>query len=92
MRLEEVAQNGVPAEELDKVKKYIVKNAREGFNDNSYWASVLKLYHKFGVDFYNGYIEECEAVTGDDIRGFVKDVILKGNKFELIMTPNTANK
>lgn len=91
-RLEEVAQNGVPAGELDKVKKYIVKNARDGLNDNAYWASVLKLYHKFGADFYNGYIEDCEAVTSDDIRDFVKNVILKGNKFELVMTPATADE
>ena len=86
-RLKEIGINGVPADELEKVKKYAIKSAREGFDDNGYWASVLKQYHKFGLDFYNGYIETFEKVTPDDIRSFVNDVVLKGNSFELIMTP-----
>ena len=52
----------------------------------------MKPYHNFGADFYNGYIEDCEAATSDDIRDFVKNVILKGNKFELVMTPATADE
>lgn len=86
-RLKEVGTNGIPQEELDKVKRYAVKAAREGFEDNGYWASVLKLYGKYGVDFYNGYIDTYEAVTIDDIKSFVNDTVLKGNSFELIMTP-----
>lgn len=86
-RLKELGTNGVPADELENVKRYAIKSAREGFEDNGYWASVLKQYHKFGLDFYNGYIETFEAVTPDDIRNFVNDVVLKGNSFELIMTP-----
>lgn len=86
-RLKEIGAHGVSAEELDKVRKYAVKNAREGFEDNGYWASVMKMYHKYGVDFYNGYIETFESITTDDIKNFVNDVVLKGNSFELVMTP-----
>ena len=86
-RLKELGTNGVPADELENVKRYAIKSAREGFEDNGYWASVLKQYHKFGLDFYNGYIETFEAVTPDDIKNFVNDTVLKGNSFELIMTP-----
>lgn len=86
-RLKEIGTNGVSAEELDKVRKYAIKNAREGFEDNGYWASVMKQYHKYGVDFYNGYIETFESITTDDIKNFVNDVVLKGNSFELVMTP-----
>ena len=86
-KLKELGAKGVPADELENVKKYAIKSAREGFEDNGYWASVLKQYHKFGLDFYNGYIETFESITSDDIRNFVNDVVLKGNSFELIMTP-----
>lgn len=86
-RLEEIGTDGIPEEELDKVRKYAIKSAREGFEDNGYWSSVLKQYHKYGVDFYNGYIEVHESITVDDIKDFVNNVVLKGNSLELIMTP-----
>lgn len=86
-RLKEIGTNGVNKEELDNIRKHAVKSAREGFTDNGYWASVLKLYHKHGLDFYNGYIDTYESITVDDIKTFVNDVVLKGNSFELIMTP-----
>lgn len=86
-RLKEVGQNGVNDEELENVKRYAIKSAREGFEDNSYWSSVLKLYHKFGVDFYNGYIDTYNSITNQDIKDFVNNVVLKGINFELIMSP-----
>lgn len=86
-RLREVGENGVAADELANVKRYAVKKAREGLEDNSYWISVLRLYHKYGLDFYTDYIDTYESVTSQDIQDFVNSVLLTGNSFELIMTP-----
>jgi len=86
-RLREVGMHGVADEELENVKRYAIKSAREGLESNSYWSSVLKLYHKFGLDFYNGYIDTYSSITNQDIKDFVNNVVLKGVNFELIMTP-----
>jgi len=86
-RLKELGQNGVADDELESVKRYAIKSAMEGFESNSYWTSVLKLHHKFGLDFYNGYIDAYRSLSNQDIKDFVNNVILKGTSFELIMTP-----
>lgn len=86
-RLRDIAENGLPADEMESVRRHAVKSARDGMDDNGYWASVLRQYHKYGLDFYNGYIETIEGVTANDIRRFVNDVVLRGNTVELIMTP-----
>lgn len=87
-RLQELAVNGVDAEELANVKRYMMKSARESFEDNGYWAVTMKQYHKYGLDFYNGYLDLIESITPDDMKQFIANVVLKGNQFELIMTPS----
>jgi len=86
-RLQEVGENGVAEEELANVKRYAIKSVREGFEENSYWASVLKQYHKYGLDFYNGYLDLHESITVQDIKDFVNKVVLPSTHFELVMTP-----
>lgn len=76
------------ADDLNKVKQILLKQADVDNKTNSYWISVLGTLAKHGVDVNSDYKKTIEAVTPASISAFLKDVILKSNNcVEVIMMP-----
>ncbi len=77
----------VSAAELDKVKQYLEKSWNDNLTDNTYWGTVLKMYHKFGQDLHNGFNDTVRTLTTDDIAAFAGQTILPASRLHLEMTP-----
>ena len=74
------------ANDLQKVKEILLKQAGVDEKTNSYWMQVLSMYDLRKVDTHSNYRELVKAVDAQQISNFLKNVVLKsGNHFEVIM-------
>ena len=74
------------ANDLQKVKEILLKQAGVDEKTNSYWMQVLSMYDLHKVDTHSNYRELVKSVTAQQISDFLKNVVLKsGNHFEVIM-------
>ena len=86
--IEDIARDGVTADELDKVKKYEQKSYSDNQRQNSYWQGLISAKVMWGKDNYTNYVETYDGLTSDDIRNFVNGVLLKnGNTVTVSMLP-----
>ncbi len=81
-----VAQNGVTAEQLNKVKQYLRKVYNEDNDDNTYWMVMLKDLKKYGINFHTDYLKTLDSLTSNDVRDFVR-TLLAGQRLVLTMDP-----
>ena len=77
--IDKIAAEGVTAEELQKVKEFEVKDFADKQRKNSYWQGLITSMIVWGKDTQKDYIEITKALTSDDIRDFVRNVLLKQN-------------
>ncbi len=78
----------VDADQLAKVKEYMLKQIDVDAKKNSYWVNTITTFKEFGLDVYTDYKKTVEALTVENVRDFLNNIILKsGNHVEVIMTP-----
>ncbi len=78
----------IPATELGKIKEYMAKNHAEALKDNSYWASVMRVYDRYGVDMNEGYEKILGTVTPETVASFVSRILLPAQRLQLEMAPD----
>lgn len=64
--------DSISAEELDKVKEYLIKSYTEQKEKNNAWANSIALYAALGINDIDGDIERVQATTTADVQAFVK--------------------
>ena len=79
----------VDADQLAKVKEYMLKQIDVDAKTNGYWINAITTFKDFGVDFYTDYKKTVEALTTDTVRDFLNTMLKSGNHVEVIMTPET---
>ncbi|MCH5220212.1 MAG: insulinase family protein [Muribaculaceae bacterium] len=77
----------VSAEELDPIKEYMVKNAKESIVKNEDWAGFLAAETLNGVDTFTNTVETVQSITPEDISAFMKQLINAGNLRYFILDP-----
>ena len=78
----------VDADQLAKVKEYMLKQIDVDAKKNSYWVNTISTFKDYGLDVYTDYKKTVEALTVESVRDFLNNVVLKsGNHTEVIMTP-----
>ena len=78
----------VDADQLMKVKEYMLKQIDVEAKKNSYWVNTITTFKDYGLDVYTDYKKTVEALTVESVRDFLNKVVLKsGNHVEVIMTP-----
>ena len=77
----------VNAEELDPIKEYMVKNAKESLVKNEDWAGFIAAETLNGVDTFTNTIETVQSVTPEDIAAFMNQLINAGNFRVLTLDP-----
>ena len=86
--LNDIARNGVTAEELDKVKQYELKSYTEGQRENSKWQSYIIGKTLYSADSFTGYDTLVNALTADDVRRLAQSVVLgQNNRCTVVMRP-----
>ena len=83
-----IADNGPKAEDLEKVKEFMLKKHKENLKENGYWLNVLKEYYDSGKDLDTRFEEFVSGLTPAQVRQFAKDLMSQNNLTEVIMIPS----
>ena len=80
-------QKQVDADQLQKVKDYMLKQVDINAKNNSWWLNVITTYKEEGIDMYTDYKKTVEALTTDSVRDFLNLLLKSGNHIEVVMLP-----
>lgn len=84
--IQDFIAKGPKAEDLSKVKEYMLKTFQQNQKENSYWMGVMKTMLWEGVDMNAGYEATVNAVTINDLKKFAKDFFGQKNMIEVSMS------
>lgn len=85
--VENIAQQGVTAEELAKVKEHWLKSFADDQKTNSYWASTLVEYIRYNKDDYTNYEALVKQLTSADVQRVAQALLRDNHKATVIMRP-----
>ena len=80
-------QKQVDADQLQKVKEYMLKQIDVDAKKNNFWINTITTWKDYGLDFYTDYKKTVEALTVDSVRDFLNELLKSGNQGEVIMLP-----
>ncbi len=83
--LDDFATNAPKAELLDKGREYLIKKYNENLRENAWWSESLKEYLLTGMDVVSAYETMVSAVSADDVRAVVSDMLSQKNDRKVIM-------
>ncbi|MCD7925204.1 MAG: insulinase family protein [Bacteroides sp.] len=84
--LNQFAKEGPSAENLSKVKEFMLKKHKENIKENGYWVNVLDEYFWDQTDMNTGYDEMVNSITAQDLQEFTKALLDQNNRVEVSMT------
>ncbi|MBO7477937.1 MAG: insulinase family protein [Salinivirgaceae bacterium] len=86
--IDDIAANGVTSEELTSFKLFQQKQYDNNQRQNGYWAGLMEDKIEWDIDGQTEFVSILEKLSSDDIRNYVKDVVLKANNcITIIMLP-----
>lgn len=77
----------ITAEELSKVKEYLLKSYTERQQKNGAWASYIDNWTLTGANNFSYAIEEVNSITPEKVKNFVKEMNAQGNYRVVILDP-----
>jgi zinc protease len=77
----------VAAEDLNKVKEYLLKEADTQARENDHWQDVLQHFMLYGDDIQTNYKKIVTSLTPADISKFVGDVVKGCRTIDIVMMP-----
>jgi len=84
-QVENIANNGPIASDMDKVKKYLSKSYHQNVIYNDYWNYVMYNYVSDGVDYHTGYLDLLDKVSADDVKKVAQDLLKSNRRIEVTM-------
>lgn len=84
--LNKFTQEGPSAENLNKVKEFMLKKHKENVKENGYWVNMLDDYFWDKTDMNTGYDEIVNSITAKDLQEFTKALLDQNNRVEVSMT------
>jgi zinc protease len=91
--IQDIAQKGVTDEELDKIKKFELKQYADNQRDNYYWQNLIVEKVEWGKDKQKDYEKIINGLNSKDIQKFVNKTLLKKpNTSTIIMLPATLKQ
>lgn len=89
--ISEFIVNGPDADNLKKVKEYMLKNFESNQKENGYWMNLLYSFYWENLDRAAGYKELVNNITGADLQAFAKAFFSQNNRIEVSMTSGDTN-
>ncbi len=81
-----LAKNGPSAENMNKVKEFMLKKHSENLKENSYWLHAIDEYTITGMDIAKDYDAIVNSITAKDVQQFANDLLKQKNELEVTMT------
>jgi zinc protease len=87
--IDKLVKNGPTAEDLDKVRKNLLKDREQAKPNNNYWMSTLTGYYLNGVntDLTQNFEDILQKLTVKDIRKFAKKYFSKPDVVDVVFKP-----
>jgi zinc protease len=83
----EIVTNGPRLEDVEKVKKNMLKKYAEDIAENEWWKSAVESYYQDKINMVDDYKATVEALTPAAIQATLKDLVSQGNVIEVVMSP-----
>ena len=77
--IDDIAKNGVTADELGKVITFELKDYADSQKKNGYWMNLITEKVIWNKDLRTNYEQTLRSITSKDIQDFVNSVLLKQN-------------
>ncbi len=81
------ATSCIDEEKLVKVKEVKLKDYDDNQNKNAYWARVINMWHKYGIDIQSDGRLLIESQTADKLQSTLKEFLAPGNMVTVAMFP-----
>ncbi len=85
-QLDKMAKEGPTAEQMQKIKEYMLKKYADNQKENSYWMNNIKEVLYTGQDMTKDYEALINGLTAQDVAQFAADLLKQGNKLTVVMT------
>jgi zinc protease len=82
-----LAEEGPLEEEFNKAMEGVVKNRTEWQEMNGFWIAVLDIYYRWDDDENTNFLNRIRAITKEDIKNLVNELVSQGNMIDVVMTP-----
>lgn len=83
--IDDIAMNGVTADEIAKAVNYNLKTYADNQRDNDYWEGLIRNLTIYGKDRREGYEEIQRSITSDDLVQFVRRRLLIDNNCATVL-------
>ena len=85
--IKDIAEKGPKAEDVEKVRKYLLKEYENQIQSNDNWVDYLDSYNYRGMDFIAEYKKTVEELTYDDLKALAAKVLADNNMAYIVMRP-----
>lgn len=85
--LQEMVEQGPDAEDLFKVKEYLLKQHPNDLKTNGAWVNYLESYHVDGYDIVSDYESDVNKISAEQIKAIAAKILADGNVVRVIMDP-----
>ena len=84
---DDVCENGVSAESLNKVKEYLLKTYTQNQRENSWWMNRIASIDRRNYDPAQDYEEIVKAITPETVKQMAVTIKTDGNRVRVVMEP-----
>ena len=84
---DDVCENGVSAESLNKVKEYLLKTYTQNQRENSWWMNRIASIDRRNYDPAQDYEEIVKAITPENVKQMAVTIKTDGNRVRVVMEP-----
>lgn len=85
--IEKIATEGPIAEDVAKIKEYMLKERADALKQNGNWMNWIYNMDFYGVDYTTGYEGILEGISAENIKAMAAKILADGNLLQLIMDP-----
>ncbi|MBP5772114.1 MAG: insulinase family protein [Bacteroidaceae bacterium] len=84
---EDVAENGVSEESLQKAKEYLLKTFAQNQRENGFWMGRISSIDRRGYDPAENYEQVVQAISTVNIKQMATTILADGNRVRVVMKP-----
>ncbi|MDR3706331.1 MAG: insulinase family protein [Paludibacteraceae bacterium] len=88
--LDSVALVGPRKDDLDKVKKNLLKRYNENQKENNWWKSAIILNEQDKINMVSDYEKAVNQITAESIKQTLKALLIQQNSIEFKMNPKST--
>ena len=85
--IKDIATDGPKADDVEKVRKYLLKEYENQIQSNDNWVDWLDEYNYRGMNFVAEYKKAVEKLTYDDLKALAAKVLADNNMAYIVMRP-----